>query len=135
MGFIKEFKDFISRGNIFDMAVGVIMGSAFGKIVTALSECLIMPVITIFTGKVDVSELTWTIGVTTLPYGQFLQSIIDFLLTALAIFIMVKIINNAQKRIEAHSHSAPSEPEPKPEPEPSAEEKLLCEIRDILKNK
>lgn len=133
MGLIKEFKDFISRGNIFDMSVGVIMGAAFGKIVTALSQSLIMPIITLITGKVDVSELTWTIGVTDLPYGQFLQSVIDFLLTAVAIFIMIKVINSTQKRIEAHTHK--EEPEPEAAFEPSAEEKLLCEIRDILKNK
>ena len=135
MGLIKEFKEFISRGNIFDMSVGVIMGSAFSKIVTALSQSLIMPFITLITGKVNVSELTWTIGVTDLPYGQFLQSVIDFLLTAVAIFIMIKVINSTQKRIEAHTHKDAPEPEPQPAPEPSAEEKLLCEIRDILKNK
>lgn len=135
MGLIKEFREFISRGNIFDMSVGVIMGAAFGKIVTALSQSLIMPIITLITGKVDVSELTWTIGVTDLPYGQFLQSVIDFLLTAVAIFIMIKVINSTQRKIEAHTHKDEPEPEPAPAPEPSAEEMLLREIRDILKNK
>lgn len=132
MKLIKEFKDFISRGNIFDMAIGVILGGAFNKIVTALTQSVIMPLITLITGKVDVSELMFTIGTTEMPYGQFLQAVIDFLLTAVAIFIMVKVMNSAHKRLV---HEEPKEPEPEPEPEPSAEERLLIEIRDLLKEK
>ena len=130
MKLIKEFKDFISRGNIFDMAIGVILGGAFNKIVTALTQSVIMPLITLITGKVDVSELMFTIGTTEMPYGQFLQAVIDFLLTAVAIFVMVKVMNSAHKRLV---HEEPKEPEPEPEPEPSAEERLLIEIRDLLK--
>lgn len=132
MKLIKEFKDFISRGNIFDMAIGVILGGAFNKIVTALTQSVIMPLITLITGKVDVSELMFTIGTTEMPYGQFLQAVIDFLLTAVAIFIMVKVMNSAHKRLV---HEEPKEPESEPEPEPSAEERLLIEIRDLLKEK
>lgn len=135
MGIIKEFKDFISRGNIFDMSIGVILGGAFGKIVTALTQTIIMPLITLITGKVNVSELTFVIGVTELPYGQFLQAVIDFLLTAAAIFAMVKIMANAQKRMAKLSKKPEAEPEPEPVAEPSAEQKLLTEIRDLLKNK
>lgn len=136
MGLLKEFKEFISRGNIFDMAVGVIIGGAFNKIVTALTSSVIMPLITVFTGKVNYSELVFKVGATDIPYGVFLQSVIDFLFTAAAIFIMVKVINNTNKRLEALRKKQPEpEPEPEPAPEPSAEEKLLTEIRDLLKNK
>ena len=135
MGIIKEFKEFISRGNIFDMSIGVILGGAFGKIVTALTQTIIMPLITLITGKVNVSELTFVIGVTELPYGQFLQAVIDFLLTAAAIFAMVKIMANAQKRMAKLSKKPEAESEPEPVAEPSEEQKLLTEIRDLLKNK
>lgn len=137
MKIVKEFKDFIMRGNIFDMAVGVIMGGAFNKIVTALTQNVIMPLITVITGKVTVSELVGHIGTTEIPYGLFLQSVIDFLLTAIAIFMMIKVMNEAAKRAKAlkkHEEEV-KEPEPEPEPEPSDEAKLLMEIRDMLKNK
>lgn len=136
MTIIKEFKAFIMRGNIFDMSVGVIMGTAFGKIVTALTQNVIMPFITILTGKVSVSELKWVIGVTEIPYGLFLQSVIDFLLTAIAIFAMIKVLSSAARRMEALKRKTiETEPEPEAAAEPSEEEKLLREIRDLLKNK
>lgn len=136
MKIVKEFKDFIMRGNIFDMAVGVIMGGAFNKIVTALTQNVIMPLITVITGKVTVSELIWLIGTTEIPYGLFLQAVIDFLLTAIAIFMMIKVMNEAAKRAKAfRKEEEVKEPEPEPDPEPSDEAKLLMEIRDMLKNK
>lgn len=134
MSIIKEFKEFIARGNVLDLAVGVIMGSAFTKIVTALTQNIIMPLLTIITGKVSVSELKGVIGVTEIPYGLFLQAVIDFLLTAITIFAMVKIINTVSKRMEA-LRKKKDEPEEEPEEEePSEEIKLLAEIRDLLKN-
>lgn len=136
MKIVKEFKEFIMRGNIFDMAVGVIMGGAFNKIVTALTQNVIMPLITVITGKVTVSELIWLIATTEIPYGLFLQAVIDFLLTAIAIFIMIKVMNEAAKRAKMFKKEEEvKEPEPEPEPEPSDEAKLLMEIRDMLKNK
>ncbi len=135
MSIIKEFKDFITRGNVIDLAVGVIMGSAFTKIVTALTQNIIMPLLTIITGKVSVADLKGVIGVTEIPYGLFLQAIIDFLLTAIAIFAMIKVINTVSKKMEALRKKKEEEAEPEAEPEPSEETKLLTEIRDLLKNK
>lgn len=135
MSIIKEFKEFITRGNVIDLAVGVIMGSAFTKIVTALTQNIIMPLLTIITGKVSVADLKGVIGVTEIPYGLFLQAIIDFLLTAIAIFAMIKVINTVSKKMEALRKKKEEEPEPEAEPEPSEETKLLTEIRDLLKNK
>ena len=134
MAIFKEFKDFVMRGNIFDMSVGVIMGGAFGKIVTALTQNVIMPLITILTGKANVSELIFMAGTTEIPYGLFLQAVIDFLLTALAIFAMVKVIANVSNRLKA---LAKKEEEAKAEepPAPSEEILLLTEIRDLLKDK
>ena len=130
MGVFSEFKAFISRGNVLDMSVGVIMGAAFGKIVTALTQTIIMPIITLIAGKANVAELTVTVAATEFPYGQFLQAVIDFLFTAIALFVIVKMINTVSKKFEK-----PKEEEPKKEPEPSKEEVLLTEIRDLLKNK
>lgn len=135
MSIIKEFKEFITRGNVIDLAVGVIMGSAFANIVTALTQNLIMPLLTIITGKVSVADLKGVIGVTEIPYGLFLQAVIDFLLTAIAIFAMIKVINTASKKMEALRKKKEEEPEVEAEPEISEETKLLTEIRDLLKNK
>ena len=135
MSIIKEFKEFITRGNVIDLAVGVIMGSAFTKIVTALTQNIIMPLLTIITGKVSVADMKGVIGVTEIPYGLFLQSVIDFLLTAIAIFAMIKVINTVSKKMEALRKKKEEEVEPEAEPEPSEETKLLTEIRDLLKNK
>ena len=135
MGFLKEFKDFITRGNIFDMSVGVIMGGAFGKIVTALTQNVIMPLITVLTGKANVSELIFMLGTTEIPYGLFLQAIIDFLLTAAAIFAMIKIISNVSnklKELNKKEEVIAAEEEP---PAPSEEVLLLTEIRDLLSQK
>ena len=136
MSFIQDFKAFALKGNVMDMAVGVIIGGAFGKIVTSLVNDVLMPAIGMLTGNVDFTNLVLKLGegeeAAVLKYGQFIQNVVDFLIIALCIFFMVKGIaklSNLKKEEEA---PAPA-PAPAPEPEPSAEEKLLTEIRDLLK--
>ena len=128
MGFIKEFKDFAMKGNVMDMAVGVIIGGAFGKIVSSLVDDVLMPAIGMITGNVDFTTLTAKIGegdnAAVLNYGVFIQNVVDFLIVAFCIFLMLKGINKLTKK---------KEEEPAPAPEPSNEEKLLGEIRDLLK--
>ena len=130
MGFIKEFKEFAMKGNVMDMAVGVIIGGAFGKIVSSLVDDVLMPLIGKLTGGVDFTSLAITLGegetAAKLNYGTFIQNNIDFLIIAFCIFLMIKGMNKLNKK---------KEEEPAPEPEPSNEEKLLGEIRDLLKNK
>ena len=126
MGFIEEFKAFALRGNVMDMAVGVIIGGAFGKIVSSLVDDVIMPVIGVLTGGVDFSKLSLMVGDAEVKYGMFIQNIIDFLIIAICIFSMIKVMN---------SISAKKKEEPAAPAEPSNEEKLLSEIRDLLKNK
>jgi len=130
MGFIKEFKEFAMKGNVMDMAVGVIIGGAFGKIVSSLVDDVLMPAIGMVTGNVDFTSLVCKIGegegAAVLKYGTFIQNIIDFLIIAFCIFLMIKGMNKLNKK---------KEEEPAPAPEPSAEEKLLGEIRDLLKEK
>jgi large conductance mechanosensitive channel len=128
----QEFKKFALRGNVLDLAIGVIIGAAFGKIVSSLVNDVIMPILGIITGKINLSELKIVItqaseGVEELSvkYGLFLQNIIDFILVAFSIFIVIKAINRFKKK---------QEEKPKA-PEPSKEEVLLTEIRDILKSK
>jgi len=127
--FIDEFKAFAMRGNVLDMAVGVIIGGAFGKIVSSLVDDILMPVIGTITGGVDFTNLAVTVGEANIKYGQFIQNIIDFLIVAFCIFLMIKGIS----KLTAKKEEEPAAPAP--EPEPSAEEKLLTEIRDLLKNK
>ena len=122
MGMLKEFRDFAMKGNIVDLAVAVIIGGAFGKIVTALTTSIIMPIISLLLGKVAVSELSFTIGRSVFPIGLFLQAVIDFVLIALVLFIIVKAMNSLKKKEEA----APAPPTPE-------EILLLREIRDELK--
>jgi large conductance mechanosensitive channel len=141
MSFIKDFKDFALKGNVMDMAVGVIIGGAFGKIVTSVVNNILMPPIGVLTGGVDFTELKFVIkeavteGETvvseavTLNYGQFIQDVVDFLIIAFCIFLMIKGIAALSRKKEEEPAA------PAPEPEPSAEEKLLTEIRDLLKNK
>ena len=130
MSFIKEFREFAMRGNVVDMAVGVIIGGAFGKIVSSLVGDVAMPVLGILTGGVDFKDLKITmaeaVGETpavTLNYGAFIQNVFDFIIIAFAIFMMVKALNKLKKE----------QPKEEAAPEPSAEEKLLTEIRDLLK--
>ena len=122
MGFIKEFKDFAMKGNIIDLAVAVIIGGAFGKIVTALTDALIMPIISLLLGKDGITDVKFTIGNTIFPVGIFLQAVIDFILIAFVLFIMIKAMNSTMKKKEA---AVPAEP--------SSTDKLLTEIRDSLK--
>ena len=145
-GFISEFKQFIARGNVLDMAVGVIIGGAFGKISTSLVNDVIMPGISMLTGGVDFSS--WKIVLkeavagadgaidpateVAIRYGTFLATILDFLIIAFAVFCLIKFINGLHRK---KAEEPAPEPEPEPVPEPSAEEKLLTEIRDLLKNK
>ncbi len=131
MGFIKEFKEFAMKGNVMDMAVGVIIGGAFGKIVSSLVDDVLMPVVGMITGNVDFTTLVWKIGegegAAVLKYGTFIQNIVDFLIVAFCIFLMLKGINKLNRKKE--------DPEPEAPAEPSAEEKLLTEIRDLLMQK
>ena len=136
MKLFKEFKAFISRGNVLDLAVGVIIGGAFGKIVSSLVSDVIMPVIGIISGGIDFPSLSVTVGGklvdgvleggATIAYGLFIQNIIDFLIIALCVFLIVKLMSSFRRKKEAA---------PAPPPEPSGEEKLLAEIRDLLREK
>ena len=140
MSFIQDFKAFALKGNVVDMAVGVIIGGAFGKIVTSIVNNIIMPPIGVITGGVDFTDLKLVIKeaekagdeviseAVTLNYGQFIQDVVDFLIIAFCIFLMVKGIAALSRKKEEPAAPAPA-------PEPSAEEKLLTEIRDLLKNK
>lgn len=122
---VKEFKEFISKGNVVDMAVGVIIGSAFSKIVTSLVNDVIMPLIGIIIGGLDFSSLSITVKDSEILYGAFIQNIVDFLIIAICIFVVIKIINRFRK---------PKVEETKPAPIPE-DIKLLTEIRDLLKKK
>lgn len=128
---IKEFREFIMRGNILDLAVAVIIGGAFGKIVSSFVNDIIMPPIGLLLGGVNFTDLKMVlkaaegdVEAVTLNYGAFVQNIVDFLIVAFVIFMVIKAYNNLQKKEE----EAPAAP-----PEPSNEEKLLTEIRDLLK--
>ncbi|MCR6720476.1 MAG: large conductance mechanosensitive channel protein MscL [Chitinophagaceae bacterium] len=124
MSLLKEFKAFAMKGNIVDLAVAVIIGTAFGKIVTALTDTIIMPIISLLMGKGGVSELSVTIGNTVFPIGGFLQAVIDFILVAFVLFMIIKAMN----RVMVKKEEAPAAPAP-----PSEEVLLLREIRDNLK--
>lgn len=127
--FIDDFKTFISRGNVMDMAVGVIIGAAFGKIVTSLVNDVLMPIIGVILGGLDFSNLTIKFNDATISYGLFIQSIIDFLIIALCIFVMIKFFEKFKKKEEVKE-------EVKEEiTKPSEEVELLKEIRDLLKKK
>ena len=133
MGFVKEFKQFAIRGNVIDMAVGVIIGAAFGKIVSSIVKDIIMPPIGFLIGGVDFTDLKISFEAlkkgaepVTVNYGVFIQTVIDFLIIALVVFLLVKVMNQF-KRKEEDKHI--------PEPTYTKEEILLTEIRDILKSK
>ncbi|PKF65961.1 large-conductance mechanosensitive channel protein MscL [Haemophilus influenzae] len=134
MNFIKEFREFAMRGHVVDMAVGVIIGSAFGKTVSSLVSDIFMPVLGILTGGIDFKDMKFVLAqaqaqaqaqgdvpAVTLNYGLFIQNVIDFIIIAFAIFMMIKVINKVRK---------PEEKKPVPKAET-----LLTEIRDLLKNK
>ena len=126
-GFFGEFKEFIARGNVMDMAVGVIIGGAFSAITTSLINDIIMPILGIFTSSISFADLAVEVGGAVITYGNFVQAVLNFLVMALVVFCLVKSMNSFHKKKEE------SPAEPAPEPEPSAEEKLLTEIRDLLK--
>ena len=122
---LKEFKQFISRGNVVDLAVGVIVGGAFGKIVTSLVNDIMMPLIGVISGGIDFTNLSITFKDATIAYGAFIQNIIDFLIISACIFLFVKFINKLSK----------PKKEEKPAPAKKSDEVLLLEeIRDLLKN-
>lgn len=139
--FLNEFKAFAMRGNVIDLAVGVVIGGAFGKITTSLVNDIIMPLISMLTGGIDFTAWKWVLkeavldaeGAELAPaisvnYGNLIAVILDFIIIAFAIFCVVKAINKARALTEKQEEEAPAAP-----PEPSAEEKLLTEIRDLLK--
>ena len=132
MGMISEFKDFAMRGNVVDMAVGIVIGGAFGKIVSSFVADVLMPPIGMLLGGVDFSDLSVKLKeaaegaeAVTLNYGVFIQTVVDFLIIAFAIFLVVKAMNTVMKKEEEAPPPAP--------PEPSKEEVLLTEIRDALR--
>jgi large conductance mechanosensitive channel len=141
MGVIKEFKEFAVKGNVLDMAIGIIIGGAFGKIVTSILNDILMPPLGLLIGGTDFTDLKVIIKDKTIDvagnavaevsvnYGNFIQTLIDFTLVAIAVFMIIKVMN----RIRAKLDAAPKTPSPPTEP--TKEEKLLTEIRDILKNK
>lgn len=144
-GIIKEFKEFALKGNMFDMAIGVLIGGVFKSLVDAFTENIIMPIIGIFTGSIDfaswkialpslfgdkIDPETGEVVVNYLHFGNFLSAVISFLILAIVIFLMVKGVNKLRERGKKEEEEAPA-----PDPEPSAEEKLLTEIRDLLAEK
>ena len=140
MGFIKEFKEFAVKGNVMDMAVGVIIGGAFGKIVSSLVDDILMPLIGKATGGVSFTDLFVNLGdgnystlaaakeagAAVLAYGQFIQNILDFIIIAFCIFLMIKAMNKLKRKKEEPAPEAPAGP---------TQEELLAEIRDLLKQK
>ena len=142
MGFMKEFKEFAMKGNVLDMAIGVVIGGAFGKIVTSLVNDVIMPLVGALLGHVDFTTLSATLRqavmngeevvkpAVTLNYGNFIQVVVDFLIVALCIFLVIKAINKA-KNMAKKEEEAPAEPEA---PAPKSDDVVLLEeIRDLLK--
>lgn len=136
MGVLQEFKAFAVKGNVVDMAVGIVIGTAFGKIISSIVEDVIMPPIGLLIGGVNFSDLAFTLqeasegtAAVAIKYGKFLQTIIDFTIIAFAIFMVVNAINRLKKK-ESTTPPVPSVPPP-----PSAEERLLTDIRDLLKSK
>ncbi len=146
--FFADFKAFIMKGNIIDMAVGVVIGGAFGKIVTSLVNDIITPLVSILTGKVSLTELKWVIneavldeaGAVVTPelaltYGNFLQNIIDFFIIAASIFIVLRVMVATQKKLESLKKKEEEEKkEEAPEEPKETELSVLCEIREMLKN-
>lgn len=125
-GFFGEFKEFIARGNVMDMAVGIIVGSAFTAIVTSLVGDIFTPIIGLILGGIDFAGMAVTIGEASINFGNFIQAIINFLLTAFVVFCMVRLVNKMRRKKE-------EEPAPAPEPTPDPTVELLTEIRDLMK--
>ena len=127
---IKEFRDFVIKGNVLDLAVAVIMGVAFGAIITSLVNDIIMPIVGVLMGGVDFASLSVVIGEAVIAYGKFLQTIVNFILIALSLFLVIKSINTMQKRLSKEKEAAPAAPAA-----PSEDIVLLGEIRDLLKSR
>ena len=126
--FMKEFREFISRGNVMDMAVGIIIGGAFTAIVTALVDSILMPIIGAISGGHSVEDMAWKIGNASIGYGAFIQAVINFLLVAWVLFLIIKALNKAKSMV--------TKPEEEAEEEAVPEDiALLTEIRDLLKEK
>ena len=128
-GIVKEFKDFISRGNVIDLAVGVIIGGAFGKIVSSLVDNILMPLIGILLGGIDFTNLSVKIKDATINYGLFIQNVIDFIIVAFCVFLLVKFVN----KLSSISDRKKKKEEKKEESVKPADIVLLEEIRDLLK--
>ncbi len=122
-GFFNEFSKFIQRGNVMDLAVGVVIGSAFSAIVTSLVDDIIMPLVGMIVGGVDFSGLSVTVGKATLTYGAFIQAIVNFLIIALVLFTIVKAMNKLQEKFKKKEETAKKDPNTE----------LLSEIRDLIK--
>lgn len=129
---VNEFKEFISRGNVVDMAVGVIIGSAFGKIVTCLVEKILMPIIGVLLGGLDFSDLSIKVGEAKVGYGAFIQSVVDFLIVAFCLFLIVKTMAKLQDAVKKDKVDEAIEKEQEND---KKEIELLTEIRDLLKKK
>jgi len=123
MSIAKEFREFAVKGNVMDLAVGVIIGAAFGKIVSSIVEDVVMPLIGVMMGGLNFSDLAVKVGSATLKYGKFLQTCLDFFLIALAVFLLVKLINRIKREEEKPAAAKPRQ------------EELLEEIRDLLKKR
>ncbi|MDM5303536.1 large conductance mechanosensitive channel protein MscL [Bacillus subtilis] len=121
----NEFKAFAMRGNIVDLAIGVVIGGAFGKIVTSLVNDIIMPLVGLLLGGLDFSNLSFTFGDAVVKYGSFIQTIVNFLIISFSIFIVIRILNGLRRKKEAEEEAAAETPD--------AQEELLKEIRDLLK--
>ena len=134
MGFISEFKEFAMKGNVLDMAVGVIIGGAFGKIVSSLVDDVLMPLVGMITGNIDFTNLVFKIGegeeAAVLKYGTFIQNTVDFVIVAFCIFLLIKAINKLTSLRKKEEATAAPEP-----PKGPSQEELLTEIRDLLKQK
>lgn len=139
--FLKDFRDFAMRGNVIDMAVGVIIGAAFGKIVSSLVDDIIMPLVGVATGGINFTDYKWVIQpevkdaageiitpLVSLNWGTWVQTVVNFLIVAFCIFVMIRFMRNLRKKKEEEVAAAPA-----PAPEPTKEEVLLTEIRDLLK--
>ncbi len=136
MSMVSEFKDFAMRGNVVDMAVGIVIGGAFGKIVSSFVADVLMPPLGLLLGGMDFSDLAVTLQAATaeaeavqLKYGVFVQTVVDFLIIAFAIFLVVKGMNTAMEKMKKEEEEKPAEP-----PKPSKEEVLLTEIRDAIRS-
>ena len=127
--FMEEFKQFIARGNVMDMAVGVIIGGAFSSITTSLINDIVMPFLGIFTSSISFSQLSFTVGSAVIAYGNFIQAVFNFLIMALVVFCLIRALNSLHRKKEQAPQQPPAHPEPSPE------ERLLTEIRDLLKER